>query len=159
MSDFKNLIRDLRKCSSIVNKPWSIEPDADDDTHTYNGVIVGGSETQIWGCIFHFTLYIDEEKMNDPPRVTFSPGLFHPFIEPIYGDFCYPQDLFELSSRMSMEEFLDDLYSLFMLEKPFSHSINTEAAATFNSSPSKFWAILRQKSFISILPQESSQNE
>ena len=150
MSDFAHVLKEIEKCSTVADKMWSIEPDYDPDSHCFNGVIVGGAETEIWGSIFPFTMYIDENNLTEPPKISFSSGLYHPLIEPVFGSFCYPPDSFELSSRMPMTEFLDDLVSLFLLKYPISHPINPEAAQTFSSSPAKFWSILRQKALNNI---------
>ena len=143
-ADLKRVIRDLNRCSSYVNKPWAIEADLESSSNTYQGVIMGSVDSPIWGSVFHFTLQIDPLKLSEPPQITFTPGFFHPLIEPVFGTFCYPPSIYELSSRMDMETFLDELVHLFLLERPFTHAINTNAARSFQVNTDKFWAICRQ---------------
>jgi len=150
MNELNSVLRSLQKCSSLVDKPWSIEADSDSNNCTFKGVIIGGVDTPIWGSVFNFNLFIDSDNLTAPPRVTFSSDTYHPLIEPIYGTFCFPSNSYNLSSRMPMESFLDELYSLFLLKYPLSSPVNTEAYNTFTTSPSRFWAILRQKSLSSI---------
>lgn len=144
-SDLKRAIRDLTKCSSMVNKPWVIEQDYENGPDAFKGAILGSEDSPIWGGVFHFNLRLDAERLTEPPKIAFASGYYHPFIEPAFGTFCFPQSVYSLSSRMNMEEFLDRFVELFMLKIPFTHAINMDAAKSFWSSPDKFWGIMRQK--------------
>ena len=152
MNPLEKIKKELLRCSSLVNKSWVIEIDQESLNNSYKGIIIGGIDSPFWGSIFHFILLIDEEKLTEPPKVIFNQGLYHPLIDPTFGIFCFPQNDYSLTSRMSMELFLDKLVDFFSLKVPFQNPFNLEAFKTFESNPQIFWAILRQKSLDLIQP-------
>lgn len=143
--DALRVIKDLIRCSSIVGKPWAIEPDLESGPESFKGIILGTVDSPIWGSIFYFNLQIDPEKLSEPPKIAFSNFSYHPYIEPIYRIFCFPPSTFSLSSRMDMELFLDEFVNMFLLKMPFTYAINIDAAKNFWESPDKFWSIVRSK--------------
>ena len=145
MSDLATVVRDLTNCSSKVGKLWVIEADMDSENLSFRGAILGGIGTPIWGSVIHFNLQLDPGKLSEPPKVSFSPNIIHPFIEPVYGAFCFPVTACALSSRMDMEKFLDTLVDLFLLKDTFNYAVNMDAARSFWTSPDKFWALIRNK--------------
>ena len=143
--EFAKAVRSLARCESLVGKPWAIENDIENGSEFFKGVILGGSDTPIWGSVIHFHLRLDPEKLSEPPKIWFAQGTFHPFVDPAFGVFCYPATAYSLSSRMDMEKFLDALVYLFLMKEPFTHSVNMDAAKSFWSSPEKFWAVVRHQ--------------
>lgn len=145
-----NAIKDLNRCSSLVNKHWAIEADLESELGSFKGVILGTFDSPIWGSVFYFNLQIDPEKLSEPPKIAFSNISYHPYIEPISRTFCFPLSTFALSSRMNMEQFLDKFVELFLLKDSFGHSINMDAAKNFWENPDKFWSVIRSKANVGL---------
>lgn len=139
------VIKDLNRCSSLVNKSWAIEADLESGSESFKGVILGTFDSPIWGSVFYFNLQIDPDKLSEPPKIAFSNISYHPYIEPVFRTFCFPPSAFALSSRMNMELFLDQFVDLFLLKDSFSYAVNMDAAKNFWENPDKFWSVVRSK--------------
>ena len=138
-------------CRKNRNKAWILEP-IENWMGGFNGILFAKKNTPILGCVFKFTLVIDESMLADPPRVTIEKPLFHPLISQ-NREFCFPtgKGNMSLSCRSTpLNQIMDHFVDLFFGKIGFrSHTdvVNVDARKLYcsaNDGIKKFWARMRE---------------